>query len=181
MFERQPKARPFGPTTAPRNRRIRRALRSYECENELMTPVHADPECEFCKIVAGNDHAEVVYENSSVVAFFPLEPAGLGHTLVIPKHHVQFLWQLEDNLAAAVATGVTAVARALKEVLRPDGLNLINSSGSAATQTVFHLHMHLVPRWTGDHMGEIWPRDAHWSVEVEDRTAELVRGYFTNM
>ena len=145
-----------------------------------VSPISGDGACEFCAIVLGDVQPEIVYEDANTIAFVPLEPAGPGHTLVIPREHIACLWELSDEVAGHVIRTVTRVAVALHEVLDPEGMNLINSSGEAATQTVFHLHMHLVPRWVGDHMGAIWPPSSHWGEPNIGRTAERLRDVLTN-
>jgi histidine triad (HIT) family protein len=115
-------------------------------------------DCEFCAIVRGEDHSvEVVCEGESWMAFFPLNPATPGHTLVIPRVHVADLWKLDAPLGADLMAAVIRVGRAIEEALTPEGMNLITSAGETAEQTVFHLHLHLVPRWHRDGFGRIWP------------------------
>jgi histidine triad (HIT) family protein len=99
----------------------------------------------------------MIDDAAETMAFFPLRPAAVGHTLVIPKRHVDDLWSLDRDTAAVLAEAVLRVGAALRDALRPDGLNVIQSSGAAASQTVFHLHVHLVPRWHDDQFGGIWP------------------------
>jgi histidine triad (HIT) family protein len=113
--------------------------------------------CDFCQIVAEEEPARMVMRADQVVAFFPLQPATVGHTLVVPTSHIPDIWALDDDTAATLAHATMRVARAAGEALSPDGLNIIQSNGSAATQTVQHLHVHVVPRWVGDAMGPIWP------------------------
>lgn len=132
-------------------------------------------DCEFCKIVARKEPAEVVYEATDVLAFFPLHPAALGHTLVIPKQHVRDIWELDKNLACTVIQSVVDVSHCLRSALHPDGLNVISSAGQAASQTIFHMHIHLVPRWDGDHIGDIWPPREPWAEEVAAEVAVRVR------
>lgn len=91
------------------------------------------------------------------MAFVPLHPATLGHTLVIPRRHVADLWKVEPPLGERLITAAIHVGRAIQAALAPEGMNLITSAGEVAEQTVFHLHLHLVPRWRGDAFGEIWP------------------------
>ena len=100
---------------------------------------------------------EIVCEGATWVAFFPLEPATPGHTLVIPRLHVSDLWRVEPALGSDLMQAVIRVGQAVTVTLNPDGMNLITSSGSAAEQTVFHLHLHVVPRWRNDAIGKIWP------------------------
>lgn len=116
----------------------------------------ADTSCPFCAIIMGEGPAWVVYRNDHAVVFFPLQPATLGHTLVVPRRHIPDIWELPEADAACLSRTVLRVAAALRAAVTPDGLNIIQSSGAAATQTVPHLHVHLVPRWAADAMGPIW-------------------------
>lgn len=117
----------------------------------------ANPSCPFCAIIMGEGWAREIYRDDHTVAFFPLQPATLGHTLVVPRRHIPDIWGLPEADAACLARAVLRVATALRTAVASDGLNIIQSSGAAATQTVPHLHVHLVPRWAADAMGPIWP------------------------
>lgn len=117
----------------------------------------ADTSCPFCAIIMGEGPARVVYRDDHAVAFFPLRPATFGHTLVVPRRHIPDIWELPEADAACLSRTVLRGAAALRAAVAPDGLNIIQSSGAAATQTVPHLHVHLVPRWAADAMGPIWP------------------------
>lgn len=132
-------------------------------------------DCEFCEIIRGEEEARIVVATPEVVAFFPLEPATLGHTLLVPRRHVPDLWSLDPGDAGPLAVATVQLARAIQEALQPEGLNVINSTGEAATQSVFHLHVHLVPRWRGDHMGRIWPPATAWSETAKDETLQALR------
>jgi histidine triad (HIT) family protein len=134
-----------------------------------------DPNCEFCRIIMGTDKAKVVCETDTTLAFFPLNPAVVGHTLVIPKVHVPDLWSASEVLAAELMHAVLRVGRAIRSALKPEGMNLISSAGDAASQTVYHLHLHLVPRWHNDRIGNIWPPKQKMAEEVKDDVAELIR------
>lgn len=116
------------------------------------------PGCPFCFATLDASITPVVYETAEVYALFPLEPAALGHTLVIPRRHIPDLWALDPSDAPPLADAVLRLSYAIRRGLRPDGLNIINSAGAAATQTVSHLHIHIVPRWVGDAFGDLWPR-----------------------
>lgn len=114
--------------------------------------------CDFCRIASGEERSvEVVCEGDEWVAFFPLHPATKGHTLVIPRRHLTDIWELEPPLSSGLMTAVIRVGRAIQAAVRPEGMNLVTSKGSAAEQTVFHLHLHLLPRWMGDGFDNIWP------------------------
>lgn len=138
-------------------------------------------ECEFCKIAAGYAPARVVCSGEDTLAFFPLKPITPGHTLVIPKVHIKDIWSLDPIMATTITKSVLTMAQALKTSLHPDGLNIINSAGEAASQTIFHLHVHLVPRWQRDHIGNIWPPSKPWSEEIVNETADLLRAACTGL
>jgi histidine triad (HIT) family protein len=135
----------------------------------------SDVDCEFCRIIRREEPARIVCESDVALAFFPLKPAALGHTLVVPKKHVRDLWSVDELLAAELMRTAVRVAKAIRDALNPDGMNLISSVGDAAAQTVFHLHLHLVPRWEHDHIGNIWPPSEPWSETVKDEVADLIR------
>lgn len=132
--------------------------------------------CEFCEIVDRDDpDAREVYRDENVVAFFPTEPAVLGHVLLVPRHHVPAIWALDPDEAAQLSRAALLLADAIRDALRPKGLNVIQSNGEAATQTVPHLHIHLVPRWPDDAMGPIWPAETDYSEAAKERTMLDVR------
>jgi histidine triad (HIT) family protein len=134
------------------------------------------PACPFCAVAAGSATTPVVYEAEKALALTPLRPAARGHTMVIPRAHVPDLYALDPAEAPALTDAVLRVAHAIRRALYPDGLNVIASAGAAATQTVPHLHIHLVPRWYGDDFGEIWP-DPHPSFTPDEirKTAEAIQ------
>jgi histidine triad (HIT) family protein len=132
--------------------------------------------CEFCAIARGDNRSvEVVCEGEDWVAFFPLDPATPGHTLVIPRKHIPDLWKAEPALAAELVAAVIRVGRAINASLKPDGMNLITSAGSVAEQTVFHLHLHVVPRWRRDGFGDIWPPTRKYADSHLDNVADRIR------
>jgi histidine triad (HIT) family protein len=138
-----------------------------------------DPECEFCQIVRGEQPARIVADSPGALAFFPLRPVCLGHTIVIPKTHVPDLWAAGSVLGAGLMQAVIDVGNAITSTLNPDGMNLISSAGQAASQSVFHLHLHVVPRWAGDHIGPIWPPGPPLSEDLKDQTAVAIRDAYT--
>lgn len=135
----------------------------------------ASSECPFCEIVDRDDpDVREVYRDEHAVAFFPTEPAVLGHTMVVPRAHVPDIWGLSDEPARNLSSSVLKVASAIREALEPQGLNVIQSNGHAASQTVMHLHIHLVPRNEGDRIGRIWPPESDYSEAAKDEAlAEL--------
>ena len=116
----------------------------------------SDPTCLFCKIVAGDIPSTQVFEDERTLAFMDINPGTRGHLLVIPRAHSTDLLEVEaDDLTACALTAQT-MAQRIKERLGADGVNLVNSCGSAAWQTVFHFHVHVIPRYKGDPLRLPW-------------------------
>jgi len=116
----------------------------------------SDPSCIFCKILAGELPATVVDEDERTMAFMDIAPATRGHALVIPRTHSADLLSVEREDLHAVAVASQRLARRIHERLGADGVNLVNSCGAAAWQTVFHFHMHVIPRYDGDPLRLPW-------------------------
>lgn len=141
-----------------------------------MSSSSGEQDCPFCEIVDREDpDAREVYRDEFTVAFFPTEPAVLGHTMVIPRQHMPDIWQLDETTAERLSVTTLRIARAIQQSLRPDGLNVIQSNGAAASQSVMHLHIHLVPRRTNDRIGRIWPPESDFSEAQKDEAWETLR------
>ncbi|MCP8968211.1 HIT family protein [Ectobacillus ponti] len=118
---------------------------------------HHDENCIFCKIIAGQIPCAKVYENEHVLAFLDISQVTKGHTLVIPKTHRQDVFALTPDVAPHLFAAVPHIANAIQRAYQPVGLNILNNNGEAAGQTVFHFHMHLIPRYgEEDGFGAIW-------------------------
>jgi histidine triad (HIT) family protein len=116
----------------------------------------ADPECIFCKIAAGDMPATIVDEDERTIAFMDISPATRGHALVIPRAHAPDLLSVGTEDLQAVAVASRRLAARAKERLRADGINLLNSCGAAAWQTVSHFHVHVIPRYRDDPLRLPW-------------------------
>lgn len=103
-------------------------------------------ECQFCAIIEKRAPAKIVAKFDSAIAFFPNEPAAAGHTLVVPRGHVENIWSLDESAANSLMRATVDVSRGLMNTVRPDGLSIIQSNGEAATQTVPHVHVHIGAR-----------------------------------
>ncbi len=114
-------------------------------------------DCVFCRIVARQIPATVVHEDEHTLAFMDLGQVNPGHVLVAVKRHAENLYALDDAQAGAVLRAAARVARAIRDAFAPQGLSVYQANGSAAGQTVFHYHVHLVPRHDGDGMALTWP------------------------
>jgi len=116
----------------------------------------ADPDCLFCKIVAGEIPSTRVDEDERTIAFMDINPATRGHLLVIPREHSADLLEVPlDDLVACVWMA-QRLARKVKDRLGADGVNVLNSCGAAAWQTVFHFHVHVIPRYANDPLRLPW-------------------------
>ena len=107
-------------------------------------------DCIFCKIAAGELPAEIVQEDEDTVAFMDINPWTRGHALVIPRNHSNDLLEVSDEDLARTAAAAKRLAARMKERLQADGINLLNACGPAAWQTVFHFHVHVIPRYDDD-------------------------------
>lgn len=114
-------------------------------------------DCVFCKIVAGQIPATKVVEDEACLAFMDIGQVNPGHVLVAAKAHARDLYALDDAQVAAVARTVARIARAIRAAFAPEGLSVYQANGKAAGQTVFHYHVHLVPRYANDGMAFTWP------------------------
>jgi histidine triad (HIT) family protein len=116
----------------------------------------ADPNCIFCKILAGELPATVVDEDERTIAFMDINPATRGHALVIPRAHSADLLSIDPDDLAAVALASQRLATRMRERLDAEGVNLVNSCGAVAWQTVFHFHIHVIPRYADDPLRLPW-------------------------
>jgi histidine triad (HIT) family protein len=135
----------------------------------------ADPNCLFCKIVAGELPANMVHEDERTVGFMDISPATRGHALVVPRAHATDLHDVDSEDLAAVAAAAQRLAGRARDALHADGVNLLSSSGAAAWQHVFHFHVHVIPRYADD------PLRLPWTPAPGDRdeiaaAAALLRG-----
>jgi histidine triad (HIT) family protein len=136
--------------------------------------VNTGSDCIFCAIAARSGPAEVVAADEHALAFLDISPATRGHTLVIPRRHAENLLEIDSADLAAVTAMAQAIARRMPAALGCDGVNLLNSCGSTAWQTVFHFHMHVIPRYAGDPLRLPWtPGEPQFEGLAE--IAELLR------
>lgn len=135
----------------------------------------ADDPCIFCAIVAGEAPATIVDEDEHTVAFMDIHPWTRGHALVIPREHYADIHEIPDQTLAQVAGASKRLARRAADNLDSDGVNLLNSAGRAAWQTVFHFHVHVIPRYDDDPL-ELPIRPQEGDPEEIKQTAEKLRG-----
>ncbi|MEA2479817.1 MAG: histidine triad family protein [Thermoleophilaceae bacterium] len=107
-------------------------------------------DCIFCAIVAGDAPATKVDEDEHTIAFMDIHPWTRGHALVIPKRHAANIWEISDDDLHHVMAAAKRLALRMRETIQPDGINILNSTNKAAWQTVFHFHVHVIPRYEDD-------------------------------
>lgn len=129
-----------------------------DAEHGRLVSTGAGDDCPFCRIVAGHAPASLVLEAPRVIAFSGFRQFVPGHVLVVPRRHVETVYDLDPEDAAALMTAAVLVARAVRAAFAPQGLSLWQSNGPAAFQEVPHVHLHVQPRLVADGMLEIYPR-----------------------
>ena len=130
-------------------------------------------DCVFCRIVARQIPATVVHEDEHTLAFMDLGQVNPGHVLVTVKAHADNLYALDEAQARAVLPAAARVARAIRDAFKPAGLSVYQANGKAAGQTVFHYHVHLVPRQDGDGMALTWPVKNPPREQLEEYAARI--------
>lgn len=126
-----------------------------------------DQNCIFCKIIQGEIPSAKVYEDEEIYAFLDISQVTKGHTLIIPKKHVENIYETNEEIASSLFARVPKIANALKKAYQPAGINILNNNGKAAGQSVFHIHIHLIPRYD-----ESDGFDAKWVTNNEAYTPE---------
>jgi histidine triad (HIT) family protein len=118
--------------------------------------VPRDPDCIFCAIVAGDAPAEIVDSDDRTVTFLDINPATRGHSLVVPRDHSESLFDVTDQDLHASIVAARRLAERMRRTIEPDGVNILNAAGRAAWQSVFHFHLHVIPRYEDDPLQLPW-------------------------
>ena len=129
-------------------------------------------ECIFCKIINREIPANIVYENDRVLAFLDINPINRGHTLIVPKKHYGNVYDITEDYLKDVAVAAKKISSAIKSGLRAEGVNILHASGEAAQQSVFHFHLHVVPRFREDGLNT-WPRSEYKEEDLEIVAKEI--------
>ena len=115
-----------------------------------------DENCIFCKILAGEIPSTAVYEDDDIKAILDVNPAARGHVIILPKNHAANIYELPDEDASKIMIVAKKIATAIEKAYHCDGVNILQNNGEAAGQTVFHLHVHVIPRFKGDTVNIGW-------------------------
>ena len=127
--------------------------------------MNPDPDCIFCKIIAGDIPSFKLYEDDATFAFMDINPANEGHALVIPKQHAADLYAVSAEAITATVVTAQKIAAAIERTVKPQGLNLLQCNGPAAAQSVLHFHVHVLPRFDNDEL------KLNWGLEPGDMEA----------
>ncbi|MDO4677295.1 MAG: HIT family protein [Blautia sp.] len=129
--------------------------------------------CIFCKIANGEIPAATLYEDEDFRVILDLGPASKGHALILPKTHAANIYELSDELAAKAMILAKKMATVMTDALKCDGFNIVQNNGEPAGQTVFHFHMHLIPRYKNDGVGITWTPGELTEEEKEEILAKV--------
>ncbi len=129
--------------------------------------------CIFCKIIAGEIPSATIYEDEDFKVIMDIFPAAKGHAIILPKKHCANLFELDDDTAAKGLLIARKIAKAMQAELNCDGMNLLQNNGEAAGQTIFHFHMHLIPRYQGDQVKTTWPQGKYEDGEAAALAAAI--------
>lgn len=135
-------------------------------------------DCIFCKIAAGEIPSKTLYEDEQFRVILDISPASKGHAIILPKNHADNLYELSDEDASKIFTVAKKTATVMKDILHCDGLNVLQNNGEAAGQSVFHLHVHLIPRYKEDTINIKWlpgEADAAFLEEFSKKVAAALK------
>ncbi len=138
-----------------------------------MTDLNLNEDCIFCKIIRGEIPSFKLYEDDLTYAFMDINPLNDGHALVIPKYHAENIYATPDEWFGPTMSTVRRIASAVNKVVQPEGINLLQANGPGAKQSVFHLHMHVIPRYADDGAGMNWEMK-HGDMDAIGELAEQI-------
>ncbi len=134
-----------------------------------------DEHCVFCAIITKDEQASIVFENDFSISFMDRYPLNRGHLLVIPKQHYQYLTDMENNDVAQLFEIVNILSKHVWKIVNADGLNISQSNGLAASQDIFHVHIHIIPRFINDTDNDSWPSRKITTEQELDNLASQIK------
>ena len=132
-----------------------------------------DDNCIFCKLANGEIPTATLYEDEDFRVILDASPAAKGHALILPKQHYANLYELDDSVASKVLVLAKKMITKMTDILGCDGYNIVQNNGEIAGQTVFHFHMHLIPRYEGDNVGITWKPGKLTDEDKEDILSKI--------
>tara|TARA_B100000029_G_scaffold121071_2_gene114422 strand:+ start:143 stop:562 length:420 start_codon:yes stop_codon:yes gene_type:complete len=134
-----------------------------------------EEQCVFCEIINRDRPASIIFENDFLISFLDRYPINRGHLLVVPKEHYQYLTDMENNDVARLFEIVNMLSKHVWKTVAADGLNISQSNGLAASQDIFHVHIHIIPRFINDTDNDSWPTRKNITEEELDNLASLIK------
>tara|TARA_Y100000590_G_scaffold103424_1_gene117522 strand:- start:3947 stop:4366 length:420 start_codon:yes stop_codon:yes gene_type:complete len=134
-----------------------------------------EEQCVFCEIINRDRPASIIFENDFLISFLDRYPLNRGHLLVVPKEHYQYLTDMENNDVARLFEIVNMLSKHVWKTVAADGLNISQSNGLAASQDIFHVHIHIIPRFINDTDNDSWPTRKNITEEELDNLASLIK------
>ena len=134
-----------------------------------------DEHCVFCAIITKDEQASIVFENDFSISFMDRYPLNRGHLLVIPKQHYQYLTDMENKDVAQLFEIVNMLSKHVWKTVNADGLNITQSNGLAASQDIFHVHIHVIPRFINDTDNDLWPSRKITTEQELDNLASQIK------
>lgn len=131
-------------------------------------------DCIFCKIIKKQIPSEIIYEDDKIFAFLDISPANPGHTLIVPKEHYPTIMETPEDVLKSLIVAVKKIAKAVKEGVGADGLNIGINTEKAAGQIIFHTHIHIIPRFEGDGL-QMWPQGKYQPGQAENIKKEIIK------
>lgn len=132
-------------------------------------------DCIFCKILKGDIPSFCIYENDDFKVILDRFPAAKGHVLILPKEHYKDLFELPESISKQIYPLAQKIASAIKETLGADGINIVQNNGEAAGQSVFHFHMHIIPRYDGDKVVLNKTSNGDTTIEALEEVAAFIK------
>ena len=132
-------------------------------------------DCIFCKIANGEIPSATIFEDRDFRVMLDIGPATRGHVLILTKEHYDNIYEIDAETAGKLFSLASVIARAMKKVLNCDGMNILQNNGTVAGQTVFHFHLHLIPRYEGDQVQVAWPQGSITEEEKEELVKSMKR------
>jgi histidine triad (HIT) family protein len=132
-------------------------------------------QCKFCKIIEKKEKAVILFENNKIIAILDNKPFNRGHTLILPKTHYKFITDMPDREVGYIFKNVNRIAKAIFSSVKADGLNIGQNNGEIASQTIFHVHIHIIPRFKKDAINNKFPTRKSFTIKELKETGKCIQ------
>ena len=134
-----------------------------------------ESQCKFCKIIEKKEKAVILFENKKIIAILDNKPFNRGHTLILPKTHYKFITDMPDREVGYIFKNVNRIAKAIFSSVKADGLNIGQNNGEIASQTIFHVHIHIIPRFKKDAINKKFPTRKSFTIKELKETGKCIQ------